>query len=385
MKYKIPFNRPFIAGKELYYIAQSVLSGHTSGNGPFMRKCQRLLEERLGAGDILLTTSCTSALEMAGLLCEMDAGDEVIMPSFTFVSTANAFLIRGIKPVFVDIRRDTKNLDASLIEAAVTPATRAIVPVHYAGVGCEMDEILAIARKHGLRVIEDAAQGVNAKYKNRYLGTIGDFGAYSFHETKNFICGEGGALALNDHDHLARAEILREKGTNRTQFFRGEVDKYTWVDVGSSYIPADLLAAFLYGQLEFLDRITAQRQTIYETYLAELAPLADRGLVELPSIPTHCESNYHMFHILMEDSDRRSELITYLKERGILAVFHYVPLHSSPMGRKLGSADCTLPVTEDISERLLRLPFYFEMTPEEVLTVTRSIFDFFKVEHDGQR
>jgi len=380
MSYRIPFNKPFIAGRELYYIAQSVLSGHTSGDGPFMKKCQRLMEEAFSTEKVLLTTSCTSALEMAGLLARLDQGDEVLLPSYTFVSTANAFLIRGVKPVFVDIRPDTKNLDETLLEAAITPATKAIVPVHYAGVSCEMDSIMSIAKKHGLVVIEDAAQGVGSQYKNHYLGTIGDFGTYSFHETKNIICGEGGALVLNDPKHVARAEILREKGTNRSQYFRGQVDKYTWVDVGSSYIPADLLAAYLYGQLEHLDKISAKRKWIFEIYSEHLKALAERGLIGLPVIPEHCDSNYHMFYIMLPDLTERTRLIEFLKERGILAVFHYIPLHSSPMGRELGFEHGMLSVTEEVSARLLRLPFYYDLEIEQLREVTSGIYDFFGIE-----
>jgi dTDP-4-amino-4,6-dideoxygalactose transaminase len=377
MKYRIPFNKPFIAGKELYYVAQSVLGGHTSGDGPFMKKCEAFFQERFGVGRALLTTSCTSALEMAGLLCELKGGDEVILPSFTFVSTANAFVTRGIKPVFVDIRPDTKNLDETRVEEAITASTRAIVPVHYAGVSCEMDAIMAIARKNDLYVIEDAAQGVNSRYKGRFLGTIGDLGSFSFHETKNFICGEGGALLANNPRFVERAEIIREKGTNRAKFFRGQVDKYTWVDVGSSYIPSDLLAAFLFGQLEHMERITEKRKAIFGLYEALLAPLAGEGLIELPVVPDDCQSNYHMFYILLEDEKTRAALIEHLKKEGILAVFHYVPLHSSPMGRSLGGDAKPLPVTDGVSERLLRLPFYFELDEMEVRVVSDAIGAFF--------
>ena len=379
MSYRIPFNKPFIVGKELYYIAQSVLQGQISGDGTYTKKAQQLLEERFGAHRILLTTSCTAALDLAAILADVKDGDEIILPSFTFSSTANAFLLRGARPVFVDCRRDTLNIDESRIEAAVTPRTRAIAPVHYAGVGCEMDAISAIAEKYGLIVIEDAAQGVNAKYKGRYLGTIGDIGAYSFHETKNFICGEGGAIVLNRPELVERAEIIREKGTNRSRFFRGEVDKYTWVDIGSSLLPSDILAAFLYAQLENMDLITSKRQEIYRLYEARLRPLEKRALITLPIIPPECESNYHMFYIMLNSSDERAGLIEHLKARSILAVFHYVPLHTSPMGLAMGYRPGMLPVTEAISEGLLRLPMYYEMRESEVESVVSEIFRFFGV------
>ncbi len=374
---RIPFNKPFIAGSELEHIARSVSGGHTSGGGPYMKRCEALLEERCHARRVLLTTSCTSALEMATLLCDVGEGDEVILPSFTFVSTANAVLLRGARAVFVDIRSDTKNLDENLIEAAVTERTKVILPVHYAGVGCEMDAIGDIARRHGLRVVEDAAQGLGASYKGRALGTIGDLGAFSFHETKNIVCGEGGALILNRQEDVLRAEIIREKGTNRSQFFRGEVDRYTWVDVGSSYISSDLLAAFLYGQLEHMDRITSRRREIHDIYAAQMAPLAAAGHLELPVVPDHCESNNHMFYVLLADTATRTALIEHLGARGILAVFHYVPLHTSPMGERLGYSAGQLPVTEDVSGRLLRLPFYFELTPDEQQEVCETVAGFF--------
>jgi len=372
----IPFNRPYLSGKELYYIAQSVLGGHTSGDGPFTKKCQKLFEDVFSARKVLLTTSCTSALEMAAMLCEFQPGDEVIFPSYTFVSTVNAFVLRGVKPVFVDIRADTKNMDESLIEQAITERTKAIVPVHYAGIACEMDAIIKIAQKHGLFVIEDAAQGVNARYKGQFLGTLGDFGVYSFHETKNYICGEGGALVINNIEFSERAEILREKGTNRSQFFRGQVDKYTWVDIGSSYVPSDLLAAFLYGQLEHMEDINRQRKFIYELYYEALTPLFDKGLIGLPVIPAYCESNYHMFYILLRDVQQRTDLIAHLKQNNIQAVFHYVPLHSSPMGEHFGYRSGMFPVTENVSDRLLRLPFYYELSMEDIGTITKRIIHF---------
>jgi len=379
MAYRIPFNKPFIVGKELYYISQSVLQCQTSGDGLYTKKAQQLMKASFGATDILLTTSCTAALDLAAILSEIKEGDEFILPSFTFSSTANAFLLRGARPIFVDCRRDTLNIDEKLIEKAITERTRAIVPVHYAGVGCEMDTISEIAQRHRLMIIEDAAQGVNAKYKGKYLGTIGDIGAYSFHETKNFICGEGGAIVLNRQQLLERAEIVREKGTNRSRFFRGQVDKYTWVDIGSSLLPSDILAAFLYAQLENMDLITNKRREIYHFYEARLQPLADRGLVTLPFIPPECESNYHMFYMVLNSLDERSRLIEHLKSQGILAVFHYVPLHTSPMGLNMGYRYGMLPITETISERVLRLPMFYEIQESEVDLVVNEIYKFFGI------
>jgi dTDP-4-amino-4,6-dideoxygalactose transaminase len=378
VQYRIPFNKPFIVGKELYYISQSVLQCQTSGDGLYTKKAQELMKSTFDALEILLTTSCTAALDLAAILSDVKDGDEIILPSFTFSSTANAFLLRGARPVFVDCRKDTLNIDENLIEAAITERTRAIAPVHYAGVGCEMDSISKIAQKHRLTIIEDAAQGVNAKYKGRYLGTIGDIGAYSFHETKNFICGEGGAIVLNRPELVERAEIVREKGTNRTRFFRGEVDKYTWVDIGSSLLPSDILAAFLYAQLENMELITRKRQEIYRTYEARLQPLEKQGLITLPIIPAECESNYHMFYIVLNSLEERTRLIEHLKAQSILAVFHYVPLHTSPMGTAMGYRAGMLPVTETISERLLRLPMYYEMQESEVALVVTEIFNFFR-------
>ena len=378
MTYRIPFNKPFIVGKELYYISQSVLQCQTSGDGVYTKKSQELMKRIFGAREILLTTSCTTALDLAAILADVKEGDEIILPSFTFASTANAFLLRGARPVFVDCRTDTLNINESLIESAITARTRAIAPVHYAGVGCEMDAISTIAQKHGLLVIEDAAQSVNAKYKGKYLGTLGDIGAYSFHETKNFICGEGGAIVLNRPELVERAEIIREKGTNRTRFFRGEVDKYTWVAIGSSLLPSDILAAFLYAQLENMDSITRKRQEIYHLYKARLRPLEKQGLITLPIIPRDCESNYHMFYIVLNSLDERTRLIQHLKAQSILAVFHYVPLHTSPMGMAMGYRAGMLPVTETISERLLRLPMYYEMQESEVDLVVDEVFRFFE-------
>ncbi len=377
MKYRIPFNKPFMVGKELYYVAQSVLTGHTAGNGEFSRKCEALLQAEFEADNVLLTTSCTSALELAALLCDVKKGDEVILPSYTFVSTANAFFLRGAKLRFVDIRPDTLNIDETLIEREITERTKVIVPVHYAGVGCEMEAIKRIADKHRLSIVEDAAQSVNAKYKGSYLGTLGDLGAYSFHETKNFICGEGGALICNDRSLVDRAEVLREKGTNRSKFFRGEVDKYTWVDIGSSYVPSDILAAFLYAQLENMTEITNRRRQLYEQYHERLSPLAETGLITVPSIPEACESNYHMYYILLHDLETRDALIKHLKNKGILAVFHYVPLHTSPVGEGLGYRDGMLPVTESVANRIVRLPFYHELGEKEISEVVGAISEFF--------
>jgi dTDP-4-amino-4,6-dideoxygalactose transaminase len=377
MNIRIPFNKPSIAGSELIYVGQAVAGGHASGDGPFTKKAQSFMEERLRARRILLTTSCTAALELAGLLCEFQPGDEVIMPSYTFVSTANAVVLRGARPVFVDIRPDTMNIDERLIEAAITPRTKAIFPVHYAGVACEMDEIMAIAERHGLLVVEDAAQGVDAKYKGRYLGTIGHLGCYSFHETKNFSCGEGGALVINDPRFERRAEIIREKGTNRSQFLRGQVDKYTWVDVGSSYVPSDMLAAFLMGQLECMEKITAKRGRIYNHYETMLAPLVSAGKIGIPHIPQHCSTNYHMFYILTADIDERTALIAHLRRAGILSVFHYVPLHSAPYARNTGLPECQLPLTDTQSARLVRLPMYYDLADHEVEQVAKAVTEFY--------
>jgi dTDP-4-amino-4,6-dideoxygalactose transaminase len=373
MSIRIPFNKPFVAGKELYYIARAVSLGNIGGDGHFTQQCCRLLEQRFDIHRVMMVPSCTAALEMAVMLCDPQPGDEVILPSFTFVSTANAVVRLGAKPVFVDIRPDTLNLNEELVEAAITPRTKVIFPVHYAGVSCEMNRIEAIARKYGLRVIEDAAQGVNSRYDGRALGSLGDLGTYSFHETKNYICGEGGALCVNDPTLVERAEILRDKGTNRRQFFRGQVDKYTWVDVGSSYVPSEICCAFLYAQLELMDSITERRRAIYTYYREHLAALEDDGLLRLPRVPAECHSNYHIFYILLPDAPTRDGLMQHLKQAGILAVFHYVPLHSAPMGLKLGYHEGQLPVTEEYSARLLRLPLYHEITEAEQAEVVREV------------
>ncbi len=376
-KLKIPFNRPFLAGKELFYIAQSVLGGHTAGDGPFTKKCQNLLEDKFGAKKVLLTTSCTTALEMAAILCEIKPGDEVILPSFTFVSTANAFYMRGAKLVFVDIQKDTLNMDVSKIEEVITNQTKVIVPVHYAGIGCKMDAIMDIANRHNLYVVEDAAQGVNAKYSDKYLGTIGDIGTYSFHETKNYICGEGGAIVINNENFIERVEIIREKGTNRSKFFRGEVDRYTWVDIGSSYLPSDILAAFLYAQLENMEQINKRRGELFDFYYKALIPLVNDGKLRLPYVSSECETNSHLFYIILKDEKTRDGLMDFLKSKGILAVFHYLPLHLSQIGRSMGYTDDQLPVTESMSCRLLRLPFYHDMNKREQQEVVDSIKAFF--------
>ncbi|TLM63131.1 MAG: dTDP-4-amino-4,6-dideoxygalactose transaminase [Deltaproteobacteria bacterium] len=354
----IPFNKPYMTGKELWYISQAHHRGMLAGDGHFTRRCHAWLEAQTGCHRALLTHSCTAALEMAALLADIEPGDEVIMPSYTFVSTANAFVLRGAVPVFVDIRPDTLNLDETRIEAAVTARTRAIVPVHYAGVGCEMDTIMAIARRHDLLVIEDAAQGVMAAYKGRPLGAIGDLGCLSFHETKNLISGEGGALLVNAGRFAERAEIIREKGTNRSQFFRGMVDKYTWVDAGSSYLPGELIAAFLLAQMEEAEAITAARLALWDNYHAAFAGLEAQGRARRPVIPADCRHNAHMYYLLVADLAERTALIAHLKARGILAVFHYVPLHSAPAGRRYGRAGGDLAVTADLSDRLVRLPLW---------------------------
>ena len=375
---KIPFNKPFTIAGELENIAAAVREGHLAGDGRFTRQCHQWLERNLGTRKALLTHSCTAALEMAAILCDFEPGDEVIMPSFTFVSTANAFVLRGAVPVFVDIRPDTLNLDEKLVAGAVTARTRAIVPVHYAGVACEMDALMALADDKGLVVIEDAAQGVLAEYKGRKLGAIGHLGCLSFHETKNVISGEGGALLVNDPRFAERAEIIREKGTNRAQFFRGEVDKYTWVDIGSSYLPSELIGAFLWAQLEHADAINAKRLALCAAYRKGLQALARQGKLALPQPePAGVKGNGHLFYVLLKDLATRIKLIAHLKARGIHSVFHYVPLHSSPAGRKFGRAAGTMTVTDDVADRLLRLPLYHGLTEEDAAGVTAAIHEFF--------
>ena len=369
----LPFNRPHMTGAELRNIQTAHANGKLAGDGPFTAQCSAWLEANTGSHRALLTHSCTSALEMAALLLDLLPGDEVIMPSFTFVSTANAFVLRGAVPVFVDIRADTLNLDETLIEAAITAKTRAIVVVHYAGVACEMDAILAIAKKHQLPVVEDAAQGLMSRYKGRALGSLGVLGTLSFHETKNVISGEGGALLINDATYDERAEIIREKGTNRSRFFRGQVDKYTWVDIGSSYLPGDMVAAFLYAQLEQANAITAQRLAIWNEYHAQLAPLEADGLLRRPIVPAECEHNAHMYYVLLPTLARRMALIEALKGEGINAVFHYVPLHSSPAGMRYGRAHQTLVVTNRVSDCLLRLPLWVGMSRDDVSRIVSTI------------
>jgi dTDP-4-amino-4,6-dideoxygalactose transaminase len=373
---QIPFNRLCVSGREYEYIRQAVDSGHVSGDGPFTRKCQGLLERILGGSRALLTTSCTDALEMAALLLDVRPGDEVILPSFTFVSTGNAFALRGARCVFADVRRDTLNLDESQLEDLTTPRTKAIVAVHYAGVGCEMSAIGEIAERHGIRLVEDNAQGLFGEYRGRPLGTFGALAALSFHETKNVSCGEGGALVINDPAFLGRAEILREKGTDRSRFFRGEVDKYTWIDLGSSFLPSDILAAFLYAQLEARDSIQAARRRIWNSYAAQLDDWARRNDARLPLVPPHCEQPYHMFYLLLPDHAARQALIDRLRNRGILAVFHYQPLHRSRMGLSMGGASAHCPVADDVSERLLRLPFYTDLTASDQARVIETVREF---------
>jgi dTDP-4-amino-4,6-dideoxygalactose transaminase len=354
----IPFNRSAPLGRELEYISHALAIGQIAGDQTYSKKCQQLLEQALGVRRVLVVTSCTHALEMSALLLDLKPGDEVIVPSFTFVSTANAFALRGARLVFADIRSDTLNLDETKLPALITPRTRAIVPVHYAGVGCEMDSILALAQRHGIAVIEDNAHGLFGKYKGRWLGTLGSMATQSFHETKNITCGEGGALLINDEALIERAEIVREKGTNRSRFFRGQVDKYTWVDLGSSYVMSDVLAAFLFGQLEVWTEIQRRRECIWTTYCDALGGWARKNGVRLPIVPTHCDQAYHMFYVLMPSLMVRQRLIAHLKARGILAVFHYLPLHLSEYGRRWDGKPGDCPVTEDVSDRLLRLPFY---------------------------
>jgi dTDP-4-amino-4,6-dideoxygalactose transaminase len=374
----IPLSKPFLTGDEVRYVERAITSGRIGADGPFTRACARLLERRLGGGRVLMTPSCTAALEMAALLCDLRPGDEVIMPSFTFVSTANAVVRLGARPVFVDVRPDTLNLDESLVEGAITSRTRAVMPVHYAGVGCAMGRILATAAAHSLFVIEDAAQAVGASIDGRALGSLGHFGAFSFHETKNFTCGEGGALCVNTPEWFERAEIIREKGTNRSQFSRGKVDRYTWVDVGSSYLPCEIACAHLLAQLEAMDAITARRRELDGLYRRLLRPLEAEGLLRLPVVPDGCEGNYHNFFVLLEGVHARDALIAHLRGFGITASFHFVPLHTSPMGRRFGYREGDLPVTEDVSRRLLRLPFYPDLTDVQQAAVAHHLAAFLR-------
>ncbi len=373
---RVDFNSPIMVGKENEYMAQAIAGGKLSGDGPFTRKCNVLLEQQLGVPKVLLTTSCTHALEMFAFLLEIGPGDEVIIPSFTFVSTVNAFVLRGARPVFADMRPDTLNLDESQLEALVTPRTKAIVPVHYAGVGCEMDAILEIARRHNAAVVEDNAHGLFGKYKGKYLGTFGALAAQSFHETKNFTCGEGGALLINDPALAERAEIIREKGTNRSRFFRGQVDKYTWVDLGSSYLPSDLLAAFLYAQLEQREKIQSHRQKVWNYYHENLKDWALAHEVHLPHVPSTCEQSYHMFYMLLPTLELRQGFIAHLRQRGIASVFHYLPLHLSDMGVRFGGKPGDCPVTEQVSDQLVRLPFHNALTEDDLAKVVEAVREF---------
>ncbi len=373
---KISFNKPHLTGRELHYISEAHAFGQLSGDGPFTKRCSAWLEEHTGCRSALLTNSCTAALDMTAVLADIVPGDEIIMPSYTFSSTANAFVLRGGTPVFVDIRPDTLNIDESRIEAAITPRTRAIVPVHYAGVSCEMDTITAIADSHHLLVIEDAAQGIGTEYNGRPLGSIGHLGCLSFHETKNIVAGEGGALLINDDRFIERAEIVREKGTNRSKFFRGEVDKYTWVDVGSSYLPGEIVAAFLWAQMEEAKKITERRLAIWDAYRAGLRGLEREGVLRLPVIPPGCKHNAHMFYVLFGDLSSRTRAIEYLRRHDITTVFHYVPLHSSPAGMKFGRTHGDMTVTDETSDRLLRLPLYYDMSDSDVQKVVETLISF---------
>lgn len=370
---RIPFNRQALVGREREYVATAMESRHSAGDGPFTRRCHELLTRRLGTSSVLLTTSCTDALEMSALLLDLRPGDEVIIPSFTFVSSVNAFMLRGVTPIFADCRPDTLNIDENQLESLISPRTRAIVPVHYAGVGCEMDRIMEIARMHGVHIVEDNAHALLGRYRGKLLGTFGTFAAQSFHETKNFSCGEGGALVINDPAYIERAEIIREKGTNRSRFFRGEVDKYTWVDVGSSFLPSDILAAYLLAQLESEELIQSRRRAVWERYDAGLADWAAEHGVRRPTVPAHCDQSWHMYYVLIPDAEQRQQLISHLRQRDILAVFHYLPLHLSDMGRALGGREGTLPVTESVTDQLLRLPLYNDMPESDVDYVIESI------------
>jgi dTDP-4-amino-4,6-dideoxygalactose transaminase len=372
----IPFNQPGFVGGEQTYMADAIQSGHASGNGPYTKKCQALLEQELGVSKVLLTTSCTDALEMSALLLNVERGDEVIIPSFTFVSTVNAFVLRGARPVFSDIRPDTLNMDEALLDRLITPRTKAIVPVHYAGVGCEMDAITKIAARHNIAVVEDNAHGLFAKYRSKYLGTFGGMATQSFHETKNFTCGEGGALLINDPQYIERAEIIWEKGTDRSRFFRGQVDKYTWVDVGSSFLPSDLLAAYLFAQLEAKERVQAARKAVFDYYMHSLSDWAAAHKVQLPILPAWCEQPYHMFYMVLPSAIFRQALIKHLRDQSIQSVFHYLPLHIAPMGRKYGYGPGDCPVTEQISERLVRLPFYNDLASTDQARVVAAIRSF---------
>ena len=372
----IPFNKSSRIGKELDYVTEAITSGHITGDGIFTRKCSQYLQDQLGVPKVLLTTSCTDALEMSALLLKIEPGDEVIVPSFTFVSTVNAFVLRGAKPVFIDIRPDTLNMDETLIADLITPRTKAIVPVHYAGVGCEMDVIAKIAEDKNVLIVEDNAHGLFGKYHGKFLGTFGTFATQSFHGTKNITCGEGGAILINDPQYIQQAEIVREKGTNRSRFIRGQVDKYTWVDIGSSYLPSDILAAVLLAQLEEFKIIQAKRKHIWETYSGQLQEWCGKNGVGLPFVPGHCEQAYHMFYLILPSLEKRQALIDHLKSVGVQSVFHYLPLHISDMGRKFGGQHGDCPVTEDISDRLLRLPFFNDLSESELEYIIDAVCNF---------
>lgn len=373
----IPFNKPYLSGREFIYMKDAIKRRQISGDGFYSKKVHEFIENKFVTKKALFVSSGTAALDMSAILIDLKPKDEVIMPSYTFVSTANAILLRNAKVVFTEIEPDTLNIDPSDVEKKITDKTKAIYPVHYAGVSCKMDEIQKIADKYNLIIVEDAAQGVNAKYKNKYLGTIGSIGCYSFHETKNYICGEGGAILINKEEYMERAEIIREKGTNRNKFFRGEIDKYTWIDIGSSYIGSDLLAAYLWAQFEKLDEIQQRRKEIYNRYYNGLTDLAEEGLLRLPTIPSYTESNYHMFYIILKKESLRNKLLKWLKQLKIGAVFHYIPLHLSPMGLKLGYNKGDFPLTEDLSNRIVRLPMYYELSDSEIDFVLKKIKEIF--------
>ena len=372
----IPFNRPYEVGTELDYIKRVLEEEHISGDGMFTRRCHSLLEKALGVPKVLLTTSCTHALEMSAILLDIQPGDEFIVPSYTFVTTVNAFVLRGAQPIFIDIRPDTLNMDENLLEGKITTQTKAIIPVHYAGVGCEMDKIMDVAGRYGIRVVEDNAHSLFGKYKGKHLGSFGCMAAQSFHETKNFTSGEGGALLINAPEFVDRAEIIREKGTNRSRFFRGQVDKYTWVDIGSSYLPSDILAAYLYAQLEAHVTIQSKRERIWNFYESKIRDWAQENDIGLPVVPSHCEQTYHMFYLLFPSLEIRQGMIEHLKSKGILSVFHYLPLHISKMGKKFGGRDGDCPVTEDVSDRLLRLPFYTGLSEDDQSRVIEEMCSF---------
>lgn len=377
---RIPFNKPYLTGKELEYIRQAHANWQLSGNGPFTQKCQEWIEQHTSARKAFLTHSCTGALEMAAILTDLQPGDEVIMPSYTFVSTANAFVLRGAVPVFVDIRPDTLNLDETKIEEAITSKTKALVAVHYGGVACEMDRLSAIAKKHGLWIIEDAAQGIGARYKGKPLGSLGHLGALSFHETKNIISGEGGALMVNDEKFVERAEIIWEKGTNRKKFMSGQVDKYTWVDIGSSYLPSELIAAFLWAQLENFTSIMGKRMALWENYHRCFQEAEAKSLFRRPVIPSDCQSNAHLYYLLMPTSEKRDALLAALNQKGITAVFHYVPLHDSPAGKKYGRAHGPLEVTSELSRRIIRLPLWIGLEQQQGQVIDRVLLEVEKGE-----